>query len=207
MNWGLPALLVGSALVVLAGGVYYLYQSGSSFLRKAGDEALTVASSFQAEAVKAPAPVPVPAGESQGPSGLQPASARPVPAAPISPQPPKTPGPLPRPDGASLPVFSPFAVPQIREQVDAEVELYGTAIHVGESKSGKTRFLNFSRRRGETVSLAFRVDSHPEAFSMERLSLLIGTPVKARGRVTLLNEENIVVFVDAPEDMVPGEPE
>ncbi|WP_009965651.1 serine/threonine-protein kinase [Verrucomicrobium spinosum] len=83
--------------------------------------------------------------------------------------------------------LDPRALDQLRTSLNQPVEVEGVVTSVGESKSGKTRYLNFSRRAGESVSLAFRTADTESVFPKSRLEALQGAKVRARGTVTELN--------------------
>jgi serine/threonine protein kinase len=117
--------------------------------------------------------------------------------APAAPSPP----PVMAPTGAPL---DPHALEQLRASLNQPVEVEGVVTSVGESKSGKTRYVNFARRAGESVSLAFRTAETDSIFPKSRLESLQGAKVRARGVVTELNgglliyikEESALVRVD-----------
>ncbi|MEM6916319.1 MAG: hypothetical protein AAF491_07095, partial [Verrucomicrobiota bacterium] len=65
-----------------------------------------------------------------------------------------------------------------------QVTLEGVVKHVAESRSGKTRYLNFSWPPGDSVPLAISITPANETeFSMGRLEELSGKAVRARGEV------------------------
>ncbi|WP_051945276.1 serine/threonine-protein kinase [Verrucomicrobium sp. BvORR106] len=117
--------------------------------------------------------------------------------APVAPSPP----PAMVATGAPL---DPHALEQLRASLNQPVEVEGVIVSVGESKSGKTRYLNFARKPGETISLAFRTAETDSIFPKSRLESLQGAKVRARGVVTELNgglliyikEESALVRVD-----------
>lgn len=92
--------------------------------------------------------------------------------------------------------LDPHALDQLRTSLNQPVEVEGVVTSVGESKSGKTRYLNFSRRAGESVSLAFRTADTESVFPKSRLEALQGAKVRARGTVTELNGGLLIYIKD-----------
>lgn len=83
--------------------------------------------------------------------------------------------------------LAPTALAQLRASLNQPVEVEGVVVSIGESKSGKTRYVNFARRPGESVSLAFRTAETDAVFPKSRLESLQGATVRARGPVTESN--------------------
>lgn len=109
---------------------------------------------------------------------------------------PAAPSPPPPTMVASGPPLDPHALEQLRASLNQPVEVEGVVVSVGESKSGKTRYLNFARKPGETVSLAFRTAETDAVFPRSRLDGLQGAKVRARGAVTELNGGLLIYIKD-----------
>ncbi|WP_050031173.1 serine/threonine protein kinase [Verrucomicrobium sp. BvORR034] len=106
---------------------------------------------------------------------------------------PPTPPPAMAATGAPL---DPHALDQLRASLNQPVEVEGVVTSVGESKSGKTRYVNFARRAGESVSLAFRTAETESIFPKSRLEALQGVKVRARGTVTEFNGGLLIYIKD-----------
>ena len=96
--------------------------------------------------------------------------------------------------------LDPHALEQLRASLNQPVEVEGVVTSVGESKSGKTRYVNFSRRPGESVSLAFRTAKTESLFPKSRLEALQGAKVRARGIVTESNG-NLLIYIGNENDL------
>lgn len=84
----------------------------------------------------------------------------------------------------NAPVFSPFEVDEIVEHLGQKVIFEGTVKHAAESRSGKTRYLNFSWPPGESVPLAMSVTALNDAeFSLSKLERLVGSKLRAKGEI------------------------
>ena len=76
----------------------------------------------------------------------------------------------------------------------------GVIVSMGESKAGNTRYLNFSRAPGQTVSLAFRADTD-SVFPRTRLATFIGQKVRGQG-VVADHRSNLVIYIEREADLV-----
>lgn len=111
---------------------------------------------------------------------------------------PPSPPPVMAATGAPL---DPHALEQLRASLNQPVEVEGVIVSVGESKSGKTRYVNFARRAGESVSLAFRTAETDSTFPKSRLESLQGAKVRARGVVTELNG-GLLIYIKEETELV-----
>lgn len=203
---GKVLLVMALVLLALAGGGGYAAwrvkeaaAEGVAFAKKTLEASLPPASSQPALAQQA---VPAIRETSDNPPApdTPPAPAM-VPAEPASP----APAPQPPPDVsvASGPL-PPTALDRLRTLVNQPVEVEGVVVSVGESKSGKTRYVNFSRRPGESLSLAFRTSETDTAFPKSRLESFAGTKIRARGRVTEFNG-NLLIYIEQEKDVTKSE--
>lgn len=87
----------------------------------------------------------------------------------------------------------------LRARLDQHTDVEGTVVSIGESKTGRTRYANFSRRPGETISLAFRMDGH-HTVPQRSIEALRGQRVRARGKVTEFRGD-LLLYVDRVEDL------
>ena len=86
---------------------------------------------------------------------------------------------------ASSQVFTPVQIGELRERRGSEVILAGKVKKAAESKSGKTRYLNFSWPPGKTVPLTFSTEGN-DAVSLKVLESYEGKTVEARGEVEII---------------------
>ena len=84
--------------------------------------------------------------------------------------------------------------------IGSVVEVEGTVISSGQSRSGETRYLNFASRPGLAISLAFRTSQVGELFPLSRLESLVGQTVRARGEVAEVYG-NTHIFITAEQDL------
>ncbi len=89
---------------------------------------------------------------------------------------------------------SPFDLDALGTMIGEPVTIEGTIVGAGESKSGKTRYLNFSNRPGTSLSIGFRVSEVDPLYSLTRLETMIGQEVQVTGDVIRLFG-NLLVFV------------
>jgi len=101
------------------------------------------------------------------------------------------------PDTNALP---PTALADFRELVSKPAVVEGVIVSMGESKAGTTRYLNFSRAPGQTVSLAFRADTD-SVFPRTRLATFIGQKVRGHG-VVADHRSNLVIYIEREADLV-----
>jgi serine/threonine-protein kinase len=106
------------------------------------------------------------------------------------------------PPSASLPAgpaateLSPFETDRFPASLGKIVVVEGTVVRVGESKSGKTRYLNFSERRGQAMAIAFR--SHGNTgpkYSLSQLADFNGKRIRITGTLEKLYDDWLI-FVD-----------
>lgn len=145
---------------------------------------VTAASPPPAKPVPAPAAVSLPSTAAPTtfpgfPAAAAPVTAAPAPApsAPTSASAPLTPG---APAGQD---FVPTDLEKLKANLNNDVTVRGIVMGMGESKSGKTRYLNFSRSRDDAVSVAINVDRVGEPLNMEALKALQGKTITVRGKV------------------------
>lgn len=85
---------------------------------------------------------------------------------------------------ASKEIFSPFEIAKIEDREGDTIVLEGTIERVGESKSGKTRYLNFSWPPGRSVPVSFRIDpGNDDQLSLSTLRQFVDRPIRATGEV------------------------
>ena len=98
---------------------------------------------------------------------------------------PPAPAPVPRqtaaPTSIDETVFDPFRVNEIHAMMGREITVRGEIKGAGESRSGRSRYLDFSRRPGEAISLTFFVNE--ANVSMDTLRNLDGKVIRATGEV------------------------
>lgn len=109
-----------------------------------------------------------------------------------------SPASAPQPAPAS--VLPPTAIEHFRQNLEKSVEIEGVVVSIGESKSGRTHYINFSRRPGETISLALRASDMNVILSESALQKLPGAKVRARGRVTEFNGD-LLLYIEKAQDV------
>lgn len=64
----------------------------------------------------------------------------------------------------------------------------GTIAAQGENKSGTVRYLNFSKKFKESISLVFIVSKGGDEFAVEKLTPFVGKKVRVTGTVGSYND-------------------
>lgn len=90
---------------------------------------------------------------------------------------------------------SPFDLSTIGTMIGQSVRVEGEIVRAGQSKSGKTRYLNFSNRPGTSISIGFRVSSVGQVFPMTRLENLVGKQIEVVGQISEVYGD-LLVFVE-----------
>jgi len=83
----------------------------------------------------------------------------------------------------NLPQIDPSDMAKFREFAGLRVSVEGIVTRAGESRSGRTRYLNFGRRPGDAIALAFRTRETDTEFPMDYLRSLEGRIIRAEGVV------------------------
>lgn len=91
------------------------------------------------------------------------------------------PSPTTAPTSIDETVFDPFRVNEIHAMMGREIIVQGEIRGAGESRSGRSRYLDFSRRPGEAISLTFFVNEAD--VSMDALRDLDGKVIRTSGEV------------------------
>lgn len=92
-----------------------------------------------------------------------------------------TPRPTTAPTSIDEKVFDPSSVNEIHAMMGREIVVQGEIKGAGESRSGRSRYLDFSRRPGEAISLTFFVNE--ANVSMDTLRGLDGKVIRTTGEV------------------------
>lgn len=94
---------------------------------------------------------------------------------------------------------SPFDLAALDRLVGQEVVLEAKVLRAGESRSGKTRYLNFAMNPGESAALAFQ--SSPKGngsqFTLAGLKAYQGKTIKAVGKLTKLHGQHLLFIQTA----------
>ncbi len=203
-SWGpVIAALVAGLVLVATGGAFVAHQRGvqlPEFVQNAAEKA----------GIASPSALGEPAGtETTPPDSLLPASSPPpdpadppdeVPPPEVAPLVDPLPAPAPAPVVDVLPVFSPFDVEALDRHLDQPVAIEGLIVRAGESKSGKTRYLNFSRRPGESIAIGFRVENVGRLYSMDRLRSFESKQVRVEGTPIRLFGD-LLIFVQNEDQL------
>lgn len=140
-----------------------------------------------------------PLAEAVSPASFTPPAQEPAMVPPLAPEPTPAP-PVPAPATMAMDTgtaaLPPTALDQLRSRVNETVEVEGTVTGIGESKSGKTRYVNFTRRPGESVSLAFRTVETEALFPKSRLESWVGQKLRAKGVLTEFNGGLLIYIKD-----------
>ena len=76
------------------------------------------------------------------------------------------------------------------------VQVRGIVRSCGESKSKKTRYLNFGQRSGDSLSIAFLVSQVGDVFTKGRLDEMVGKTIAVEGKLALVNQKDWLIFVE-----------
>jgi len=98
------------------------------------------------------------------------------------------------------PVLDPFEVDAITAKLGQIITLEGEVSRIGESRSGKTRYINFSRVPGEAIAAAIHVEDLGDIFPLTRLHSWEGRPVRVRGVVKDVYGD-ILVYPESEADV------
>jgi hypothetical protein len=126
--------------------------------------------------VSAPSPSPAPAPVIAAAPPAETAPAAPVPA-----------------QGAAL---DPLAIDSFEAWKGKVVQVRGIVRSCGESKSKKTRYLNFGQRSGDSLSIAFLVSQVGDVFTKGRLDEMVGKTIAVEGKLALVNQKDWLIFVE-----------
>ncbi len=197
----LPWILGGGFVLIAAGVAGFLLWNGT--LRPPGkSEEIATASPPRLETSSAlsgqpSAPAPSPA-QASSPAAVPETEDGPAPT-PAPPEP--APAPVPDPDGSDYDpraeaARSPFDLDFFASAIGKRVVVEGEIVRAGESRSGKTRYLNFDRRPGTSISLAFRTEDVGQIFPMSRLDgEFVGRTLRVSGEVTEVYGD-LLIFVE-----------
>jgi RecJ-like exonuclease len=84
-------------------------------------------------------------------------------------------------------VFAPKELDAMRALKGQTIKIEGTIVKQGESKNATVRYLNFSDRYQESISLVFMVSKGAGAFTKEKLAEYVGKKVQVTGPVSEFN--------------------
>jgi len=97
---------------------------------------------------------------------------------------------------AQVAALDPLAIDSLEAWRGKVIQVKGLVRSCGESKSKKTRYLNFGQRSGDSLSIAFLVSQVGDAFPKGRLDGMVGKTIAVEGQLALVNQKDWLIFVE-----------